>query len=80
MRCENFGSLIYLTNTRTNICFAVNTLSQYMIEPRHVHLIMEKHVKRSLKGKIDYGLIYISYYEIRLQGYIDSDWAGSVTD
>ena len=27
------GSLIYLTNTRPNICFVVNTLSQYMVDP-----------------------------------------------
>jgi hypothetical protein len=27
------GSLMYLTNTRTDICFAVNTLIQYMVEP-----------------------------------------------
>ena len=33
------GSLMYLTNTRPNICFAVNTLSQYMVEPIHVHLL-----------------------------------------
>jgi hypothetical protein len=33
------SSLIYLTNRRTYICFVVNTLSQYMVEPRHVHLI-----------------------------------------
>jgi hypothetical protein len=32
------GSLIY---TRPYICFAVNTLSQYMVEPRHVHLIVQ---------------------------------------
>jgi hypothetical protein len=74
------GSLMYLTNTRPDICFAVNTLSQYMVKPRHVHLIAEKHVMRYLKGTIDYGLRYISDREIRLQGYTDSDWVGSVTD
>ena len=26
------GSLMYLTNTKPNICFAVNTLSQYLDE------------------------------------------------
>jgi hypothetical protein len=28
------GSLMYLVNTRPDICFAVNTLSQFMVEPR----------------------------------------------
>jgi hypothetical protein len=27
------GSLLYLMNTRPDICFAVNTLSQYLVEP-----------------------------------------------
>jgi hypothetical protein len=26
------GSLMYLTNTRPNICFVVNTLSQFLVE------------------------------------------------
>jgi hypothetical protein len=39
---QMIGSLMYLTNTRPDICFAVNTLSQYMVEPRRVHLIAEK--------------------------------------
>ena len=38
------GSLMYLTNTRPNICFAVNTLSQYLVQPRRVHLVAAKHV------------------------------------
>jgi hypothetical protein len=33
-------SLMYLVNIRLDICFAVNTLSQYMVEPRHVHLVV----------------------------------------
>ena len=36
---QMIGSLMYLTNTRLDICFAVNTLSQFLIDPRHVHLI-----------------------------------------
>ena len=49
---------MYLTNTRPDICFAVNTLSQYMVDPRQVHLVAAKHVLRYLKGTIDYGLRY----------------------
>jgi hypothetical protein len=74
------GSLMYLMNTRPDICFAVNTLSRYMVELRCVHLIAAKHVMRHLKGTIEYGLIYASYREISLQGFSDSDWADSVAD
>ena len=35
---QMIGSLMYLTNTRPDICFAVNTLSQYLTDPRSVHL------------------------------------------
>jgi hypothetical protein len=73
------GSLMYLTNTRPNICFEVNTLIQYMVEPRCVHLVATKHVLRYLKCIIDYGLRYVSDHKIRLQGYTDSYWEDSVT-
>ena len=46
------GLLMYLTNTRPYICFVVNTLSQYLVKPRWVHLIAAKHVMRYLKGTI----------------------------
>ena len=36
------GSMMYLKNTRQDICFVVNTLSQYMVEPQHVYLVVEK--------------------------------------
>ena len=68
------GSLMYLTNTRPDICFVVNTLSQYLVQPRWVHLVATKHVMRYLKGTIDFGLYY------RLYGYTDADWAGSVSN
>ena len=52
---QMIGSLMYLTNTRPDICFAVNTLRQYLTDPRSVHLIAAKHILRYLKGTIDYG-------------------------
>ena len=44
-------SLMYLMNTRPDICFDVNTL-------RHVHLMVSKHVVRYLKDTVEYGLKY----------------------
>jgi hypothetical protein len=74
------GSLMYLMNTRPDICFVVNTLSQFLVEPRCVHLVAVKHVMRYLKGMIDYGLSYDKDYNFTLSVYTDSDWAGSVTN
>jgi hypothetical protein len=74
------GSLMYLTNTRPDICFAVNTLGQFLVEPRRVHLVAAKHVMRYLKGTIDYGLNYDGYHDFTLSGYIDANWAGSVSN
>ena len=55
---QMIGSLMYLTNMTPDICFAVNTLSQFLTDPRHVHLIVAKHILRYLKGTVDYGLKY----------------------
>jgi hypothetical protein len=63
---QMIGSLMYLTNTGPNTCFAMNILSQYMVESRHVHLMEVKHVLRYLKGTIDYGISYVLDHRIRL--------------
>jgi hypothetical protein len=74
------GSLMYLTKTGPDICFVVNTLSQYLVEPRHVHLVVAKHVMRYLKGTLDFGLCYNGDHDFILIGYTDSYWARSVSD
>ena len=48
-----------------------------MVNPKQVHIIGAKHVMRYLKGTLDYGLRYTSSGEIKLHGYVDSDWSGS---
>jgi hypothetical protein len=42
------GSLMYLVNTRPDICYAVSALSQFMSQPRQTHWIAAKHVLRYL--------------------------------
>ena len=74
------GSLMYLTNTRLDICFAMNTLSQFPIDLRHVQFIVAKHILMYLKGTIDYGLKYEVNEKIDLEGYVESDWARSAID
>ena len=68
---------MYLTNTRLDICFVVNTLSQFLTDRRNVHLIATKHILRYLRGTVDYGLKYEANQNINLEGYVDSDWVGS---
>ena len=73
------GALMFLVNSCPDICFAVNTLSQHMVEPHHTHWIGAKNLLRYLRGTITHGLRYIAG-NVRLHGYIDADWAGSVVD
>lgn len=51
------GSLMYLVNTRPDICFAMSTLDQFMCEPRQMHWVAVKYVLRYLRGTIGYGLV-----------------------
>lgn len=69
------GSLMYLVNTRPNICYAENTLRQFMCEPRQIHLVAAKHILRYSCGTIGYGLKYSSDVELNLQGFSNSNWA-----
>ena len=46
-----YCQFMYLTNTRPDICFVMNTLG-------HVHLMVAKHAVRYQKGTIDYKIKY----------------------
>jgi hypothetical protein len=54
------GSLMYLVNTRPDICYAVSALSQFMIQSRQLHWVAAKHVLRYLRGTVGYGVRYAS--------------------
>jgi hypothetical protein len=59
------GSLMYLDNSRPDICFAVSTLSQYLVEAKAVPVG---------GNEAWYNWIwFVLGDEVRLQRYIDSD-------
>jgi hypothetical protein len=76
------GSLMYLVNTRPDICYAMSALSQFMSQSRQLHWVAAKHVLRYLRVTVGYGLRYASNsnVDMRLQEYVDSDWARSAVD
>ncbi|ODM15554.1 hypothetical protein SI65_09157 [Aspergillus cristatus] len=73
------GRLIFLViATRPDIAFAVNQLSQYLAEPRKVHLAAAKHVLRYVKGTIGYSLMFSAKGRLKgLYAYADSAYANS---
>ena len=68
-------SLMYLVNTRTDISFAINSLSQFMVDTRRVHWTIAKHVLRYIRGTMEYGLVYEHSRSIQLASFTDADWA-----
>jgi len=73
------GRLLYLTVTRPDIQYAVNSLSQFMQSPCSSHFDAATRVLRYLKGSVGKGLFLSASSFINLVGYADSDWAGCPT-
>lgn len=69
------GRLLYLTLSRPDITFAVNTLSQFLSSPRTTHLTALHHLLRYLKGSPGQGILYSTTSSLHLRGFSDSDWA-----
>lgn len=74
------GCLMYLVNNQPDMCFVVNTMSQFMCEPKRVHWVAAKHILRYLQGTVDFGLDYRQGDGVRLAGYMDSNWVGCASD
>lgn len=71
------GSLIYLTITRPDICFAVNSLAQFMQSPKMSHWVACKRILRYLKGTQHWGILYAGD-KLNLHGFSDSDYAADL--
>ncbi|XP_015935990.1 uncharacterized mitochondrial protein AtMg00810-like [Arachis duranensis] len=69
------GKLLYLTNTRPDISFAVGKLSQFLDKPTDFHLRAAHRILRYIKSAPAKGLFFPSQSDLRVTGFSDSDWA-----
>lgn len=70
------GSLVYLTSTRPDIEHAVHIVSQFMADPRQLHLTAVHRIIRYLRGTPDRALFYSKSSPLDLPAYADADHAG----
>ena len=66
---------MYLVNTRPNICYIANQLSQAMVKPTKIFWKAGKHVLRYLRGNTEYGLWYRWTEGVKLQDFTNVDFA-----
>ncbi|GKC26649.1 hypothetical protein Tco_1033943 [Tanacetum coccineum] len=78
------GSLMYLTESRSDIQFSSCPYVRYQANPKESHLIAEKRFfqvpKRYIKVTPSLGLWYPKCSGFDLTGYLDSDYTGCNMD
>ncbi|CAM8972749.1 unnamed protein product [Rhodiola kirilowii] len=70
------GRLLYLTGTRPDIVFAVNTLSKFVAAPRDAHMEAAERVLKYLKATAGQGIMLKASGEFCIEAYSDADWGG----
>lgn len=74
------GSLIYLTNTRSDIVHVVSIVSRFMSELSELHFTAAKRILRYVNGMLNFCMVYKVESDCNFIGYIQSDWVGSIDD
>jgi len=74
------GKLIYLSHTRPDIAFDVSVVSQFMHDPREMHLQAVNRILQYLKGSPGKGILFKRGGNMVLEAYTDADYAGSLVD
>ena len=74
------GRLIYLAHTRLDIAYSVSVISQFMHDPREIHLQVAYRVLHYLKTHPGKGILFKKTSDVALAIYTDSDFARSPLD
>lgn len=70
------GKLLYLTNTRPDICYSVHKLSQFLVKPMITHNKAVHRILRYVKSNPGLGLFFSADTLLRLSAFSDADWGG----
>lgn len=71
------GKLIYLSQTRPDICYAVSYVSQFMHNPTSHHFTSAMRILRYLKNAPGQGLYFRKTTDRGLNVFTDADWGSS---
>ena len=74
------GNLIYLSHTRPNTTYTINLVSQFMHNPKEVHLQVVYRFLHYWKATLRKGILFKNSIELSLEAYIDANYARSVVD
>ncbi|CAA7400623.1 unnamed protein product [Spirodela intermedia] len=74
------GKLIYLNHTRPDVAYDVSSLSQFMNDPREIHLQATYRILVYLKNTIGQGLLFSQSDDSIVEIYTEVDYARSVSD
>ena len=78
--CSTIGALQYLTNTRPDISYIVNHLSQFLQKPTDLHWQVVKRILRYISGTKHYGLLFQPTTDLSINAYSNADWASNIDD
>jgi len=69
-----------LSHTRLDITYSLNVVSQFMHDPRKLHMDAVEKILRYLKSTPGKGILFSNHGNLKVEGYTDADWAGSKDD
>ncbi|XP_009776535.2 uncharacterized mitochondrial protein AtMg00810-like [Nicotiana sylvestris] len=69
------GKLLYLTMTRPDISFSVQTLSQFLQRPKKSHMEATLRIVKYIKNSLGQGILLYNKDNNTLSAYCDADWA-----
>jgi len=72
--------LIYLSQTRPNIAYALRIISQFMHQPQEGHMEAAMRIVRYLKETPGSRIMFQKHGHLNIEAYIDIDWAGNPND
>ena len=74
------GRLIYISQTRPDIAYAVYIVSQFIHPLSKEHMNAVYRILRYLKGSLGKGLLFLKNNVSGIKGYMDSDLTGNEID
>ena len=72
------GKLNFLTNTRPDLAYAIQTLSQFKQKPRDSHWQALQHILSYVSHTCGQGILLKASNKLTIQAFSDSDWGSCI--